>query len=115
MDLVHPADTAQITAMWDAARAESVATSKTVPTTFTFRCLRKDGSFIWVESNSCITPTHVYAIFRRVSGAPRKRTAARVLTPAAFVRVAARSDISDRKRLEVRSLAARAMPLAISA
>jgi hypothetical protein len=65
MDLVHDDDKEHAMAAWDAAKLQSAASgNKAVPITVTFRCCRKHGSHIWVESHACITPTHAYCCFR---------------------------------------------------
>ncbi len=64
---IHPDDCEQVTAYWRAAVAESVTLDRPVTRPFTFRIRRKDGSYIWVESASCITPTRWYGV-RRCGG-----------------------------------------------
>ena len=77
MDSVHPDDRELMAAQRRAAEAESAALGRPVPCCFTFRLRRKDTSYIWVETHSCITPKRCYGV---------------------------RRDISDRKRLEVRAI-----------
>jgi PAS domain-containing protein len=76
-DIIYPEDRPQVMSKWQAAQAESVAAGgRAIPTSFICRHRRKDGSYVWVESMSCITPTHFYGLIR---------------------------DINDRKALEVRA------------
>jgi hypothetical protein len=66
MDLVHDDDKEHAMAAWEAAKTQSAASGAdtAVPITVTFRCRRKDGSHIWVESHACITSTRAYCCFR---------------------------------------------------
>jgi hypothetical protein len=64
LDSVHPDDREEVVAKWQAVAAESAALGRTMPMTFTFRLQRKDGSYIWVETVSCITPTRCYGLRR---------------------------------------------------
>ena len=67
--MVHDDDKEQAMVAWEAAKTQSAASGSAdtaVPITVTFRCRRKDGSHIWVESHACITPTRAYCCFRCV-------------------------------------------------
>ena len=63
MDAVHPDDRASAVAEWESVKAQG---GRAVPHTFTCRFRRKDGSYIWIETASCITPTKWYGVRRCV-------------------------------------------------
>jgi signal transduction histidine kinase len=68
LDLIHPDDLPQALATWRAAQAASAsAGGAAVPTAFMCRQRRRDGSYVWAESASCITPTHFYGLIRDVN------------------------------------------------
>ena len=68
MSLVHADDAGRVSDCWQAARAQSARQNgTTVAVSVTFRCLRKDGSYVWVESQTCVTPTHLYAVSSDIS------------------------------------------------
>ena len=70
MDTVHPDDRASAVAEWESVKAQSEAQGgRAVPHTFTCRFRRKDGSYIWIETASCITPTKWYGVRRCVQTA----------------------------------------------
>ena len=68
LSLVHPDDAGRVSDCWQAARAQStLQNGNTVAVSVTFRCLRKDGSYVCVESQTCVTPTHLYAVSSDIS------------------------------------------------
>jgi signal transduction histidine kinase len=68
LDLIHADDQQQVLSTWHATQAESAAAGgRAMPCMFTCRQRRKDGTYIWCQSASCITPTHFYGVMRDIN------------------------------------------------
>ena len=65
---MHPDDREHINADWAECKQLSAARgNEPVYRTFTYRALRTDGTYLWVEAAACITPTHWYNIVRDIT------------------------------------------------
>ena len=66
--LVHPDDREHISVQWaDCRQLSAERGNQPVYGTFTYRALRMDGTYLWVEASACVTSTHWYNIVRDIS------------------------------------------------
>jgi hypothetical protein len=67
-DILHHEDVPQVRSTWEAAQVESAAAGgRAIPSFFVCRNYCRDGSVVWVETISCITPTNFYGLSRNVN------------------------------------------------
>jgi hypothetical protein len=68
----------EVLSTWNAAQQRSAAAGG-APVTCMFVCRhrRRDGTYVWMETNTCITPTHFWGLERNISD--RKALEARLL------------------------------------
>jgi signal transduction histidine kinase len=68
LDYVHPDDVAAVKdRLAEAAARSAQQGGATVTFVITFRGQRKDGSYLWMESRACATPTHLYTATTDIS------------------------------------------------
>ncbi len=78
MDYVHADDVPAVTSRLLAAATQSAQQGgATVTFNITLRGRRKDGSYIWMESRACATPTHLYTATSDISDRMRREASLR--------------------------------------